>query len=51
MNRITLPLGDDMIAEIDKRLKPNETRVGYIRDAVLEKIDRSNGGSIREAAE
>lgn len=51
MNRITLPLGDDMIAEIDKRLKPNETRVGYIRDAILFAFDHRDSGSIREAAE
>lgn len=50
MSRITLPLSDDMIAEIDKRLKSNETRVGFIRAALQAELDRRNGG-MKEAAE
>lgn len=51
MVRITLPLGEDMIAEIDSHLGPNETRVGFIRHAIAAQLDYRNNANGREAAE
>lgn len=39
-NRITLPLSDKMLAELDKLVTEDENRLAIIRDAIEREIKR-----------
>jgi hypothetical protein len=44
--RLTLPMSTEMLADVDKHLKPHEVRLDFIREAIAELIGRRRTESV-----